>query len=575
MSRSCDAAVKGPILNSKLAVLHSKPTLLDFSLVERGIKERSSDEVSRGLAFVQYVVETVFHIRPEDSAIHIVDGGQDRGVDIIYIDHENRIINICSCKVVAQFKKAHRCFPGDEIDKIVSFVDDLLYGREELLASVNGALAAKIREIWEIFADDPYPIKVRLFSNQLPLADAERTRLVTSLARHKIQLYEHGLYELAHGAVRATRPKFRKKILPIKGDAFSVADDSRKGIVTRVALRELFDFVCDGEGSFDERLIEHNVRYFLGNDNDVNREIKTTLIGGNAKDFWFLNNGLTIVCDQVIAIENGCHPLTLVNPQIVNGGQTAHVIHHVGAETLIALNEGTISVKIIQTSDAELIERIALASNTQSRIFGRDLRANDHIQTRLASSINDNGYFYRRKRGEKAPPGLKVIDAARAGQLILAFVCAEPTKSKTNSNDVFGDLYNLAFDPNVITAELIISAFRLHEEIEAIRQQALAWQSSISRNSFAETWIVEGHLHLLFVIGELMRRKGTPLEDANEGLNLMTEATAVLAQYVAKHPRESAYRLFRLVSSKEELLGIIDGFGKPSPTQPYQLDLDL
>ncbi|WP_457093362.1 AIPR family protein [Microvirga sp. P5_D2] len=562
-------------MSTKLAVLNTKPTLLDFSVVERGIKERSSDENSRGPAFVRYVVETVFHIPAEDAALHIVDGGQDRGVDIIYIDHENRVINICSCKVVAQFKRSHRCFPGDEIDKIVSFVDDLLFGREELLESVNGALAAKVREIWEIFADDPYPIKVRLFSNQLPLADAERARLVTSLARHKIELLEHGLYELAHGAVRATRPKFRKKLLPIKGDAFSVVDADRKGIVTRVTLKDFYEFVCDEKGDFDERLIEQNVRYFLGHDNDVNREIRSTLIGGKADDFWFLNNGLTIVCDQVVAIENGCHPLTLVNPQIVNGGQTAHVIHHVGAETLVALNEGSLSVKIIQTSDPKLIERVALASNTQSRIFGRDLRANDHIQTRLASSISNHGYFYRRKRGEKGPADTKVIDASRAGQLILAFVCGEPTKSKTNSNDIFGDLYSLAFDPNVVTAELVIAASRIHEEVGAIRQQALAWQSSISRNSFAETWIIEGHLHLLFVIGELMRRKGLSYESVDEAINLIPEAIAVLSQYVVNHQRVSAYRLFRLVSSKEELLGIIDGFGRPSPAQPHQLSLGL
>ncbi|QRM31343.1 AIPR family protein [Microvirga sp. VF16] len=562
-------------MNTKLAVLTTKPTLLDFSVVEKGIKARSSDEINRGPAFVQYVVETVFHIPPEDAALHIVDGGQDRGVDIVYIDHENQMINICSCKAVAHFKKSHRCFPGDEIDKIVSFVDDLLFRREELLESVNGALAAKVREIWEIFADDPYPIKVRLFSNQLPLADSERARLVSSLARHKIELLEHGLYELAHGAVRATRPKFRKRILPVKGDAFSVVEANRKGIVTRVALKELYDFVCDENGSFDERLIEQNVRYFLGHDNDVNREIRATLIGGNASDFWFLNNGLTIVCDQVIAVENGCHPLTLVNPQIVNGGQTAHVVHHVGAETLIALNEGSLPIKIIQTSDTDFIERVALASNTQSRIFGRDLRANDHIQTRLASSISDHGYFYRRKRGEKGPFGLKIIDALRAGQLILAFICAEPTKSKTNSNDIFGDLYSLAFDPNVITAELVITASKIHEEIQAIRQQALAWQSSISRNSFAETWIIEGHLHLLFVIGELMRRKAIPYGSVDEAINLIPDAIAVVAQYVADHPRVSAYRLFRLVSSKEELLEIIDGFGRPSPAQPHQLSLGL
>jgi len=171
----------------------------------------------------------------------------------------------------------------------------------------------------------------------------------------------------------------------------------------------------EGQSTFDERLIAQNVRYFLGNENDVNREIRETLISGNSEDFWFLNNGLTIVCDQIMPVANGCHPLTLVNPQIVNGGQTAHVLHSVGSDTLMQRGKGS---KLIETNNAEFTERIGLASNTQSRILGRDLRANDHVQTRLAEIILSHGYFYRRKRGERSPlPTARTIDAARAGSV--------------------------------------------------------------------------------------------------------------------------------------------------------------
>jgi hypothetical protein len=154
-----------------------------------------------------------------------------------------------------------------------------------------------------------------------------------------------------------------------------------------------------------------------------------------------LEQWLDIVSDQIVSVGNGHHPITLVNPQIVNGGQTAAVIFNVGFETLASLEGGTVPIKIIQTSDPAFIERIALASNTQSRILGRDLRANDHIQTRLSATVADLGYFYRRKRGERRPSQFdKEIDALRAGQLVLRTSMESRPRAKltpTTSSEIF------------------------------------------------------------------------------------------------------------------------------------------
>jgi hypothetical protein len=342
-------------------------------------------------------------------------------------------------------------------------------------------------------------------------------------------LYEHGLYEIAHGVVRATRPKFRKRINPVAEQFFTVVENGHRGFVTRLTLKELYSFLKFPDGDkFDDRLLDQNVRYFLTLDNAVNQEIKNTLVTGNLHDFWFLNNGLTIVADQVITIENGCHPITLVNPQIVNGAQTAKVVFHVGAETLTGLSNGTIAIKLIESSNRAFIEKIAIASNTQSRIFGRDLRANDHIQTKLASAIATYGYFYKRKRGEEVPRNsVGNIDSARAGQLLLAYVHGDPVKSKTNSNDIFEDLYQLTFDPNVVTAEMVISVHRIHQKVDRIRQKALVLQKSITRKAFSESWLIEGHLHVMFVVGELMRRESFDLDNAEVGINLIDDAIAI------------------------------------------------
>ena len=218
----------------KLHLVSRKPTLLDFGLIERGISEHSGKIIPRERAFVHYVLSTIFGVDPSDCGEHVVDGGGDRGIDIVYIDHYSRQINIGFCKTVASYKNSLRSFPGTEIDKIISFMDDLMFRRGTIFEGANGALTIKIQEIWEILGTDPYELKIHLFSNQLTLNEAEKFRLQTALARHRADLYEHGLYEIAHGVVTATRPKFRKRINPVAEQFFTVTENGHRGFVTRL-----------------------------------------------------------------------------------------------------------------------------------------------------------------------------------------------------------------------------------------------------------------------------------------------------------------------------------------------------
>jgi|GEM_PF-2651109 len=552
-------------------------TIIDFGVVETGIKERETDQVSRGLAFAKLVTESIFGVPRQDVDEHIVDGGADRGIDIIFVDHNSKVINIGSCKTVLDFKNSHKFFPGEEIDKIISFIDDVLLHRDEIIPGCNGRLAAKIREIWEIFATEAYAVAVHLFSNKSTLPNDARTRLSAALSRHRVSLYEYGLFELSHGLVKATKPKFKKTLKGCESSLPAAEEMGRRAVTARVSLEELAKFLTSDSGTFDERLVWQNVRYFLGLENDVNREIKATLLNSPVEDFWYLNSGLTIVCEQILSNPNGSHPIHMVNPQIVNGCQTATVIQNVHTETMRDLKGGFIQVKIIETKSPDFVERVALASNTQSRILSRDLRAHDTFQLQIAECLRSLGYFYCRKRGEKnATKGLEVLDSARVGQLMLAYVCGEPTKSKTNSNEVFGDLYSEAFNPLAVTPNIIVSAHECYKEIEKRRQQALHWQASVSRNSYEESWIIEGHFHVLFVVGELLRRKRGNLGDTNDALALIDTAMSTVQRFVLQHNGTANYRLFRLSSSREELLKALDGSNTdPNLSYPKQLSLEV
>lgn len=150
----------------------------------------------------------------------------------------------------------------------------------------------------------------------------------------------------------------------------------------------------------------------------------------------------------------------------------------------------------------------------------------------------------------------------------------DPTKAKTGTNEIFGDLYEAIFDPNRVTADLIKAAYVCFERIQDKKRTALAYQRQITRHSFEEAWIIEGAFHVLFAAGELMRRKRLDLTDANAALTAVESAFEIVGQFVQLHPRTSAYRLFRLSSSKEHILNLFpETHGRP--LVPHQLLLNL
>jgi len=216
-------------------------------------------------------------------------------------------------------------------------------------------------------------------------------------------------------------------------------------------------------------------------------------LGKSARNsrFFCLNNGVTIACEKYL-YQSGGFPVTLHRPQIINGRQTTETIFEAYRENPSACEDVVVFVRIIETSDAALIEDVAIATNNQSRIGSRDLRPNCSTARKLASGLSQLGYCYVRKRGERSlAPAENTIDALKAGQLILAYVYGEPEKAKTDTASMFGDDFERVFNPNTVTPELIVTAHRLFSEIENEKHRAMLTmrQSGLSAVSVCCSWM--------------------------------------------------------------------------------------
>jgi hypothetical protein len=416
-------------------------------------------------------------------------------------------------------------------------------------------------------------------SNQSALIDRDLKDLAAALAECKIGLFEYHLVRLAdevtrnwHAPVSKT-VRFLGKELFEHFDADECIDSTVKCLVGSVRVGDLIAFLRDNKTGFiDESLFHANVRGHLGVQNPVNTEISATLTGARNSRFFCLNNGLTIVCERYF-YQSGGFPITLHRPQIINGRQTAETIFETYRENAAICEDVAVFVRVIETSDGNLIEEISVATNNQSRIGSRDLRANSAIARKLASGLRQLGYYYVRKRGEQSElPAEKTIDALKAGQLILAYVSEQPEKAKTDTASMFGDDFDRVFDPDTITPELIVSAHRLFAEIEVEKHRAMLTmrKSGLTAES-AEHWLVEGAFHVLFCVGLLSKKAGFDLANFERCCEAIPQAMAIVARYYTRKDRVAAYRLFRSVKAGEELHQEIIGDTEAINNQSRQL----
>jgi len=196
----------------------------------------------------------------------------------------------------------------------------------------------------------------------------------------------------------------------------------------------------------------------------VNPEIEKQLESEEKrKNFWFLNNGLTIVCRKIEENENE-KKIKLFGAQIVNGCQTAYTIskHPKSLDCVFVI------AKIIQTSDPQFAYDVRRGTNLQNAITPRDLHSGDFIQLKLQREFERLGYYYERKKDEwnvwkKNTPGIVTrypkgnIDNEEVAQYFLAFE-EKPSEAKEEKRKIFesSGFYPLIFKPTRTANELLL-----------------------------------------------------------------------------------------------------------------------
>jgi hypothetical protein len=228
-----------------------------------------------------------------------------------------------------------------------------------------------------------------------------------------------------------------------------------------------------------KKLFARNIRGFLGLTSKVNKDMVQTL-KKEPESFWYLNNGVTLVCDQArYESAGGNERLTLWNPQVINGQQTTRVLESLPKQA----SKARVAVRVIEVSrDAadrdfavydDMVARIVKATNSQNEIKASDLRSNDRLQVTLEREFQKLGYRYERKRAAASERAALRNQyewrLSKDGLAIAVTGCHSATRGRSLGREaLFGDeYYKGIFDRS---PKYLLCCWRLSELVDG-----LAW----------------------------------------------------------------------------------------------------
>ncbi|MGY2130106.1 AIPR family protein [Blastococcus sp. SYSU DS0617] len=546
----------------------------------QGLLDKSRDQTRNQLsdndhntywAAEQYLKST--GVSPEELIAGIVDGEKDCGLDAVYIFANGICISDDTplpalgrrtrLELVLMQVKDSKGFGEDAIDKIIVNLPRLLqFDRDEnsLLDFANARVVETTRRFLKCYRELELPeLQIYVIFSSLKASQVHPNTVgkATELEKvcaglfgqcpvHAVFLDAPGLYDLARES-RVTTRSLQLAENPI-------STDTAGGYIGVVQLDAYQKFITTKEGELDTSLFEANVRDYEG-ETIVNKSIEQTLATTDPDvDFWWLNNGVTIVATQV-QLANKL--LQLEAPQIVNGLQTSTEIYKRSRLALDGDDRRSVLVKIIQANDAAVRERIIRATNSQTSFGPSALRATDKVQRQIEDYLTRHNYYYERRRRHyynQGKPMERIVSIDGMGQALVSILVQAPHVARATPSRVFEpEIYDLAFHAEY-PVQMYAAAIQLLRQCEDFLRSVRVESADDFR------------FQLAMLVGIAATRKAQPstkdlasLEDQTISRDLLTELlTEVRGQYDLESRQRGVLLLDQLAKSERVTQALLD-----------------
>ncbi len=248
----------------------------------------------------------------------------------------------------------------------------------------------------------------------------------------------------------------------------SLTGDS--GYIALVKLKDFIGFIRADSGQLRKNLFEANVRDYQGT-TQVNEDMQSTLSDRGSEDFWWLNNGITVVASK--AGQAG-KILTLEDPQIVNGQQTSTEIYNYFHTRNTINDERSVMVRVVVTNDPVSRDRIIKATNSQTAIPLASLRATEKIHRDIEDFLSPYGIYYdRRKNSQKQQgrPADSIISISLLAQAVMSTLLQRSDDARARPSSLIkkDDEYSRIFIPSLPINIYLVAAVTIKKSHSFLR----------------------------------------------------------------------------------------------------------
>lgn len=426
----------------------------------------------KSAAFVILCMATLLDISLEEAEEYLTDGGNDAGVDGLYVqdvEDDEFHVTIFQGKY-KQSLEGENAFPENDVIKIIDTVDTLFDPSKNV--ALNDAIRPKIEEIRSLVRDGYIPVvRVVLCNNGRKWNDQAQNKIDQAGFPSDQVTWCH----FNHDSIIEIMKKTKKvsASLRLSGKAIEEKFNFKSVLLGKVQVEEIASLIA----THGDLLLERNIRRFLGiSGNRVNTAINATLSDARKRDdFYFLNNGITIICKKYAynALQGDNFTVRMEDIQIINGGQTSKTIHRAlqhKADQQENFSNCFVMVRIYELADDDttFVNDITYATNSQNPVDLSDLHSNDEWQKSLEIGMKELGYTYKRHR-EDTSYGSMVITSHVVAEAVLAVWRGAPHQAKFMRREHFGKLYSKIFS-NLNAAQAVIAVL-LFRRIENLRKR--------------------------------------------------------------------------------------------------------
>ncbi len=471
------------------------------------------------LSFLRLCCSLIFNLNYDDADEIITDEGEDLGADAIHFDVDEEEKRFKIFIIQTKYNK-NKCesgnfstnFSQDIIDKFKNIFDFFASADEGI--RVSERVKSK-KQDYIAFLDDGYVLdEIYFIASHLGIGFSDNSLeiwnrwLSMNPYKNKIKLLQFGLEDIFK-KLEESRTTRIDETISLYGKYFEYTNPDVKGLIGSISANELIK-LYEEHGS---KIFQKNIRFSLG-ENIINRKIIESASNQDTRDkFWFLNNGITVVCDDYE--KTGTQPedikLNVKSFQIVNGTQTTTSIER-AFKKVGNVDDVKVLIKIFKASN-RLAEMITETTNSQNPVNKRDLRSNDEIQRLIEASLRGIGYYYQRKRNQwsEIPLREKIIDNYDFGQRYLSFYLERPMEAQKQKSIVFIDdeTYNKIFNSE-LKPECIIfihKSFReLLKQLRHLRKKIREKKKKISNNIIEI--LPRAKIHLYYSFSVYLENKG-------------------------------------------------------------------